>query len=321
MKFPLNVQKSAARAGKVTGGDKVKLSLLLGIALFAGINLFTIPFFSSMGIPWYIPFSIIGILYGMIFVLVFRFAVFKENDKLAEYEGFSSDSFAKYYGIRNIDSGETLENKVPIFEFGNGTHVVGLVLRYGSNDDSKAVQTRMALEEIYNIIGKQNLDFSYICSTEDFSKSKEYAEYMRKSRKIKDMKLAKPVIDMAQMAVNIAEESSNVETSTILIRTRSNYQKYELESVLKSIMKVLTDLRTCFRSVEFLSKNSYLELIEDFYELEAIDLSLMRLRGSEELDKDYQSLIQVYQLTAKTGKKLINSEVLEKAVSTPRKIN
>jgi hypothetical protein len=321
--FPLDVQKSAAQASKLVGREKTKLIVFGTIFVNVAVALLTVPFFSSVGISAWFPITIQLLIMATLGWFIFRFFVFKESEKLRERKGYSSDSFSKFFFFRNLDSGENLDVPkfdVPVYEYDNGSAVFVLRLRFGSNDTPKSINTRNALTEIFRILAKENLEFRQIVTPEDFSQSPEARAYMAKVSAIPNKKLAKRMLDITQAALEHSAAMSNTDMIHILVRTKSNYQKYELDSIVRKVLGCLFTNRTAFRSVDFLNKKALVDFLRDFYGLEGIDLALMRIKSREEMDSDYKNIVEIHQLIASNGKALTNKEAIEKAIVSVRPI-
>lgn len=321
MKFPLDVQKTSSEAGKVIGKEKVKLTVFGIIFINFFIAFLTIPFFTSLGISWIWPVLLQLFVFSVIFIFIFRFFIFKEAEKLREHKGSLSDSFSKYVFFRNLDANDIVKlprRNVPVFEFINGSHVVVLAFRFGINDNERSINTRNVFTKVYNLLGSYNLEVRETTGPEDFSDSPEAREYMQKMSNIENTKLAKDMLEIVQIAFDISDSESNVDMLYLEIKTRSNYQRYELDFILQNVFKMFEEVKTCVRIIEPLDKKELVKYFQVFYGLEAIDLSLMKAMNIDE--NDYKRMIQIYKLYSAEGKVLVNKEVMDKALATSKPI-
>jgi uncharacterized protein (UPF0332 family) len=321
--FPWDVSKQAAQAGKIIGKEKGRLMIFAFVVLNGMIAFFTVPFFTSLGISWWVPISLQTILVLLIMFTLFRFVIFREGDKLREWNSFSSDSFAKYFYLRNLDSHESIElqkTRISVFQYANGSSVFVLRLRYGSNSEERSNNTKSAMTRLHNWLSKSNLEFTEYTGTEDFSTSYEARYHMDKLSKVPDKRLARAVIDLFNTSLEICENESNVDVKYIRVRTKSNYQRYELDYIISECIRILSSSRTVFRSTEFLDKTELLGFLTDFYGLEGIDIGLMKIRSMDDPDIQNGSIVDIYQLVSEDGKTFTDSEVLNEHIVTARKM-
>lgn len=322
MLFPQDVHKISSQASKLGGGEKARL-VIGGIVVANFLIAVTIlPFFTSMGIHWLYPIGIQFLLTFFIGVFVFRIFIFKEDEKLIEYDEKLKDSFSKYYYLRNLDSTEPMEVgdvTVPVFEFDNGSLMTVIRFRFGANDADKSRSNRNVFTEIYNILGSNGLEFRQIISKEDFSSTPEAKRYLQDISGISDKKLAKSMMDIAHELYNMSDTYSNIDVIDLMIRTTYNYQKYELDRVLSKIFGTINESPAGFKIVSPLDKKELLDFFRKFYGLEAIDLSLMRVREETSLEDIKRTMVEVYQIVDSEGRVYTNKES-SKVISLPRRI-
>jgi hypothetical protein len=322
MLFPQDVNKIVSNASKLGGGEKVRL--VIGGTIVANflIAITVIPFFQSLGVSWIYPLSIQIFLMVFIGIFIFRIFVFKEDEKILEYDQKMKDSFSKYYYLRNLDSLEPLKVRkisVPVFEFDNGSLMTVIRFRFGSNDDKKAKLNRNALTEVYRILGGNGLEFRQIVSKENFSETQEAKRYLEDLSRISDKKLAKTMLDIAQNLYNLSDLYSNVDVIYLEIRTKYSYQRHEFDEVLERVFEALQENSAGFKEVTPLDKKELLNFFRDFYGLEAIDLSLMRVREETSLEDIRTMLVEVYQLVDSEGRVFTNKDSM-KSIHLPRRI-
>ena len=321
MVFPEDVQTMSNNASKLSLGDKTRVifwGIILGNAF---LLLFLIPLLGTMGVSWWYPVVVLVAVETFIGVYVVRIFVFKEDEKIQEYNDRMTDSFLKFYALRNVDADETLKirgTNVPIYEYNNGSIKAVFRFRFGANDDARKMNNVRVFQEIYRIAGENNLEIRQYTSKEEFSKSPEAILYRKKISAIKDRQLGKTMVDIFQNLLDTSDQLSNVDVVNIIIRTKYNYQKYTLGEVVDKILNTISNYATSFRSVDVLYKKSLLELYKDFYGLEVIDPGLMKVR--HRVEADYNKYVEVYQFIDSNGKVLINKTVVDKTIETARKI-
>ena len=302
MIFPQNVYHSVSGSGGMTDADKNRFYaqmivffgsiFLLGACWICYKYLHISPWFAFLGG------LVIVVLVGISF---FRFVVFDEQSKIHEYKAQSSDNFAKYVQVRKGSTAVLEINgfKVPVFEFLSGNNFCVLQLRYGSNDTAKAKNTQFLMEQIFHSIAMHNLQFRTIETTENFLNSVELDRYSKRLNQVSDKRLAFHLMKTLKLVTGAVEDLNNTSTLFIMIQTQYNFQLPQLESCVKEIMSSVQGVRNAFRSVSFLNWNKLMEFYREFYSLEAIDLSTMRVMALAEENADalaFSDVVNVYQL-------------------------
>ena len=317
MLYPLDVHKRTSDAGKLVAKDKsnfiVMMTIIANVAFFFFISTIFKKFL-GLGIGWAILVQLI--LGSIIGSLIFRFWIFDEDEKIREYNGYGSDSFAPYYGMRkdvvdDLDIG--LGRTVNIFEYVNGTALAVIRLRYGSNSNEKARETADTFTRIFRTIASYGFEFRTVVMTEDFEYTDEYEALIKRLNGISDTNLSATMLNIAETILKKSHEESNVDVMYLLVRTRTNVQKYDLDTGIKSLVHIMTQGRTAFRSVEFLDKEQLKNFQREYYGLEAMDLSLLKaIKPDMETLEEYMKLVKVCEIEATDGTKFVNKKVIEK---------
>lgn len=313
MVFPHNVYCSVSGNGGMSESDKNKFYGQM-IAFF-GVILF-------LGGCWvcykYLRISVwFAFLGGLAIILCigvsfFRFVVFDEQAKIYEYKSQSSDNFAKYVQIRK-DATFTLDvngYKVSIFEFINGNNFCVIQLRYGSNDKVKSRNTQYLMEQYFHTIAAHNLEFRTIEATENFANSVEIDRYSKRLNKIQDKTLAIYLMKVLRLINTTVESMNNTSTLYLVIQTQRNYQLPQLESCIRSMIADTQSSRNALRTVEFLNWAKLMEFYREFYSLEAIDLSTMRVMAlaGEEDTPAFANVVGLYQFTTEDNRTLTTNK-------------
>ena len=306
MIFPNDVHKRAANAHKLLAQDKN--SIIMQIFIIANIICFFIfrfifNTFLSLSTGWAILAQIV--LFFVIGVMLFRFVIFKEDEKLQDYKDQQSDSFARYLHIRkdNIDITKINNESVSVLEYTNGSVMSTILFKFGSNDDNLARSTKEVLQAIYGVISSYNFEFRTVSLPEVFSNSKEYNKHLEQINCIKNKKLSYFLKRISEQSLTIANTSSSTNVLYLMIRSKIPGEKEQLICIIKEILKILLENVTCFRSIEFLNKDSLLEFFREFYGIEAIDLAMMKaIELSSDIENDYKKLITLYSLQSTDNK-------------------
>lgn len=309
MIYPLNVHKEMRDAGKATGQDWTRftgLLALIAIVLLYFLYDFVIGLMIGKSVPW------VAVLLSLasVFVVgyyVFRFFIFHEDEKMMEYKGQEHDTFARYVKVRKDtdNSLEIMHKKIACFEYSNGSAFSVLQLKFGGNDNLRSKNTFLLFKQIVHIIGEHGLEFRTFDLAEDFFKSSEYTNYAAALNKIPDKDLRYTMVHITDYMLEVSKEQSNVPTVYVQIVAQNSYKQDDLEQALKQIMILLNKTKTAVRDAHFLNLKRLLEFWEQFYSMEVIDLSAMKvLEMNEDGNFDYSSVANVSEFLLSNGKML-----------------
>lgn len=315
MIFPIDINKRIANKRRIAGDNLIQL--ITTIAVVGN-------FFGIMVINWLVQ-SFLGGGLGLSLVIllaidvfaavfVFRFFIFDENAKAAEYMNADSDSFAKYMNVRKdfshkIDLGG---KKVSIIEFANGSASCTLEFRYGSNDNEKSRQTNEVFRQMFKTAALFGFEARACVMSEDFSKSNEFENYSRIINAIPEQKLKDAMTVASSAVLKYSEEHCNVDCIRFTVRSMTNYSRAEIETVLKKILSIIQENYTAFRSVKVLDIESMLEFYREFYGIAAIDLSMMKtIELSDSFNEAYNRVVSVYGIETTDGEFYSSKSVKE----------
>lgn len=306
MIYPFDVHKRVQNSSRVSSEDIARFAFILfiigSIILFFVLH-FVYTTMLGLGMFWVVVTEIA--VMSIIGSIVFRMLIFKEDEKLEEYQNQTTDTFAKYVYVRK-DAETTLDvlnGKLTCFEYTNGSPFCVLQFKFGSNDNDKAPRTQAVLRGIFHICAENQLDFRTVDSVENFENSTEYANQVRRLNAIPDKKLAKHLLSVAQKALDTCKDNSMVSTLYLVIGATSNYKIGDLEAGLRQIFALILSKRSAFRSINALNFEQLMEFYRDFYGLEVMDLSMMRVIAlAEDVNTNYENVVSIYRLEATTGK-------------------
>lgn len=273
--YPNDVDRITQKASGATDADKNRVYLtFVGLANFIGV--FLIPqFLGKFGIPVPVALFIqVGINIAVA-VPIFRIFVFKEKERIREYNSYTTDSFAKFFKVGKETACKVNVRgygDVDIFEYENGQHLACLKIRYGSNDDIKKEKTYETFKRLYAYLASQEMEFKVVAMNENFKDSKELNAYVNKLNKSDHRDLNLRILNH----VLEYSEGTNVVTKVIEIKTRKKHQIYEMGRILSGVLDCISIKKTAFRSVEFLNHKQFVEFCREYYGLEAIDLSMVK---------------------------------------------
>ena len=326
MIFPNDVHKRIQNQSKIAGENKTQLIItvfVLGNVFgFIGIRWFLVTFFGAPESAVILTHLTIALF---VFVFVFRFLIFNENEKKKEFKGEESDSFAKYMYLRkDVIHDSSIGNKyVHFFEYVNGTSTCTLEFRFGSNDDNKADMSKEILDRIIGAVLNNGFEYRLVCMPEDFSNSHEFKEHVNMVNGIKDTGLRNAVMQITDGIMTTSYRECNVDVIYLTIRSVTNFQKYDLEMLTRTITGIIGNYVSAFRSVEFLNIDQLLEFYREFYRIAAIDLAMMKtIELAKDVDVDFGSIVQLFSVTSDTGKTfLVNANENNVFSTTERRIN
>lgn len=303
MIFPQNVHKLIQDKHKIAGDNKIQLIIFL-LVIGNVFGFFALEFLMSLiapGAPLGAVLGIQAVLFCLVMVLVFRFAIFDENSKKQEYQGQKSDSFTRYMFIQK-DNVTKAQNGVEIFEFMNGSAVFALQFRFGSNDDIKAKGTADFYKRFMNLISQYGFESRCIVGSEDFSTSDEYQHHIDMINEIADVEMRKTMLTITDAIMKESHAHSHVDTVYVMVHSIYNYQKADLELFLRNLVNLIEDSNTAFRTIHFLNFEDLLELYRYFYGIAAIDLATMKtISLASDISEDFSRVIRIISLTGSSG--------------------
>lgn len=323
MIFPQDVHKLIQDKNRIAGDNKVQLIIVLFV-LGNVFGFFGLSFVLSFIVPeatLSVTLTIQGILLVIIGIFVFRFAIFDENAKKREYQGQQSDSFTRYMYIRK-DAITKAQNNINVYEYSDGSAMFAVEFRFGSNDDSKARGTSQFYMDFLKLISMYGFESRTLIMSEDFRTSKEFQHHMDTINAIEDVDTRRTLLMMSNTIFDLSYELSNVDSVYVLVRSVYNYQKADLELLLRNFVKLIEDSFTAFRSISFLEFDQLLELYRNFYGIAAIDLAMMKtVTLAVDISEDFNNVIKILSLTGESGK-TYNTKHTENLVSvSEQKLN
>ncbi|WP_304427975.1 hypothetical protein [uncultured Clostridium sp.] len=301
MKYPINIKSELNREQLKKQDTKtfiIYMSIIGVIGLVFLINYLFKRFIPRF--PFILSLLISLVISFLVFFIIFKYFIFKEDEKLKKLEKQNSESFARFYSLsKDVKERVKLPNnqEVPIFEYKDGNYAFVLEFKFGSNSNRYTVdQTFKCLENIMNVLCKNNYYFQVIVSPEDFIKSNEYANYIAKvSSADVDKNYTNTMLNIINNMVSESKHTTNVNTISIIARTRASYQKHSINLVMHNILDTIWTYRTGFRSVEFLDGFKYRDFLTSFYGLGAIDLSKYETESNDlALKEKYARIIRLY---------------------------
>lgn len=320
MKYPLDVHKRASQAGQLNSEDKAKFIVMMTIIVFVVSLIGVITIFRKflgLGIGWAVLVQLV--LFLLIGSFIFRHFIFKEDERKREFQGYESDSFARIYNMRKdaVEETEVLDKKINVFEYSNGSAMFCICLKYGSNDNRKSQNTLEMFTEIFRVLSRNGLEYRTTTMPEDFENSVEYEALIADVEDIEYRELSEAMLNIVNTLMEESNKRSNVDITYIMVRTRSNYQRYELEDVISRILTILRGNVSCIRSIDFLDKFHLYEFFKTFYGIEAIDLSMVKaLNITEGIDEEFKSIVKLYQLRSVSGKTLTDKKIIDSVLET-----
>lgn len=306
MIFPIDVHRKATNTKKLVGQDRT--AVFMQLFFFANVVCFfvlRVVLSSLIGAGIVVVLIVQLAIFIVVGITLFRYVVFREDEKIREYNNYEGDSFTKYLYLRK-DSEEVFDInklKVCVFEYENETATCTMCFRFGSNDNVKAKHTRLALEHIIGLVNSMGFEIRFVNMPENFKNSIEFKQHVAGINSVEDKNLAKNLRDILDENLKTSYAECNVDVMYMTIRSVASYQRYELESVLRGILKTLEESVNCFRSVTFLEMDELLEFYKEFYTVAAIDLARMRaLDLAGDLDDRYKKVVALYSLRSTEGK-------------------
>lgn len=319
MIFPADVYKGTEESNKMVGENRLQLFMILFV--FGGIGLFFVLLhvfqtYLHAGLKATILAEFVIML--LIGVTAYRLYVFREDEKKQEYENRNNDSFARYMFLQK-DSRKDIETRAQtfhLFEYNNGAITCTLEFKYGSNDSMRAEATRDCLQSIVHTMALYGFDTRFSIMSEDFGDSLDFKSYMNTLNGIEDINLRKCNIAIAEEALRLTDNYSNVEVMYLTISARSTYQLEELRVALLDCFKSIRSAATAFRSVRCLDLQEIIDFYRHYYCIQAIDLSMMRAIALSDVESEFASIVKTVVLFGESGAQYSNMKDIEKQFNT-----
>lgn len=315
--FPQDVDRLVTDARTMSGGEKAKAYFGIIIGANIGISFISVPFFTQLGVPTWVPLLAQTILSLMLFIFIYRMFVFKENEKMQEISDGLTDSFSKYCYLRNMDTGEVIKasnRDIKLFELDNGATVFYLRFLYGEVSDKKSIGTRDLYEQLFRIFGEYRVDVNSVVSEEVFEDSNEHAMLLHQVSSIDDPKLSRIMQETTRRILEDTNDLACVDCVTLRIKTRVGYQRYIIDEMMNRVFSEIDKSTNSFRSVQVLMKEELLDYFKSFYRLSAIDLASMKIRVSKGEDDSFRKYVQILSIidehgVTRTRKSLESNEI------------
>lgn len=311
MIFPKDINKRIADKSKIAGDNKVQLAFTL---FFLGnfFGFFVAGWINRMlfGGGFWTTVLILVVLNLIVGVFVFRYLIFDEDAKVQEYKNAENDSFSKYVKIRKDVEHvlKTPEGKVNATEYANGSVAFTVELKFGSNDNRLAESTRAVLQDLMHAAHRANFETRVCIAPENFGRSQEYEDYTRQVNAVESQKLRNALIRMSEAIMTEHRRRGNASSIYITVHSLSNYQRAELEGVLKEFLKIFDENVTAFRSIRFLNQEDLIQFFIDFYGVSAIDLATARAVDlAKSIDEDFRNIVKLVSLQATDGSKFVGN--------------
>ena len=319
MIFPMDVYKSTEESGKMVGENRLQLFTIL--MTFGSIGLFFVLLhvfqtYLNAGLKATILTELV--IVGLVGVTLYRFFVFREDEKKIEYENRNNDSFARYMFLQKDSKKDidTRESTFHLFEYDNGAITCTLEFRYGSNDAVRAQETRECLQKIVHTLTLYGFDTRFTVMAEPFGDSLDFQEYMRTLNSIEDVNLRKCNIAIAEEALRLTDKYSNVDIMYLTISARSAYQLEELRIALVDCFRAVRNAATGFRSVRCLDLQEIIDFYRNYYGIQAIDLSMMKTIAMADAENEFAAMVKAVMLVGESGARYSNMKSINKQLET-----
>lgn len=313
--YPIKVYDSSVDRSKETREQGIQSAIgLLALGSLLAFLFLNSVLKSTFGLSSFWAFLIVLLVIGVIAIYVFRFGIFKEDDKLEEFNQEESDNLGKFYEILNgvEDYIKVGSKKVPCYKYSNGRYAVCLKLRHGSSSQLQRVGTKGFMEDIANILGRCSLSYKQLTMGEHYIDTPEYDEHVRKLNNMDNKKLQQSLIRITEHQIEKSEEKSLVDVTYIIIYAKSSYQKYAIASAVHDILKEYRRTKTVFRDYFFLTHKEYIEVCKEYYGVDVIDLSTIRATTpNKDILMNYKHLVGTVNVETTDGRKINYEKVLQ----------
>ena len=304
MKYIYDVYAKTRRGKRASDADKAKV--IMAILLFINIAFLFLgaQYIIAIGIPLILIILIQIFIYIFICLQIFRFMVFREQDREIE----ELDLFLPYYKIRpNFTKMENYFTQYNMYELKNNSYFSVICLKFGRNNEEKAKSTEAFLNKIQDYIHERNLKCRFVVMTENFAESEDAANILTTANSIKETRLRTTQLAIYNEILRFSEKNSTAVCIYLMIYAPSSFYKDDLEDTIVNILSLYEKEQsmTAFRSLSFLEESSMLDFLKQFYGMSAIDISLSKVQYNM-LDSDILKSIIVYRILSNNGKVYVN---------------
>lgn len=317
--YPNRVYDAVNDRAKQTKMEGFKSGMSL-LCIFSVIGFFALSALlqNVFGISGFWALLIVLIFVLLIAVTVFRFFIFKEDDKLEEFENEDWSNLGRYFQLVNDTEDVEVFGKleVPMYKFMGGQFAVCLRLPHGSCDAVKRKETKFFMEDIATIIYKNNLSYKQIIMDENFTESREWRNYTNRLNNMQDSNMKKYAIEIADFVGKTAEDRSRVDCTFIIIYGKNAYEKQYMAAAVYEILAEFNKTNTVFRSIDLLKYLDFINVCIRYLGIDTLDLSTVRATGvNAKVLAQYYDLVQTVEVETTDDYKIVYDSSLTKKIA------
>lgn len=320
--YPSRVYDAGVDHAKETKEQGFRSALiLLGMGCVAAFLIISSILKSTFGLSSFWAFILVGLVISIIGVYIFRFFIFKEEDKLEEFSNEESDNLGKYFNLLTgqesyIDMGQF---RIPFYKYSNGSFAICMKLRHGSTTVDKKYNTRRVMMQVADIIGRYKLNYKQLIKEENFQESNEYKAYIDKINNIKDERFRGVIREIATYNFEKSKAESLVDCTYLIIKAKNAYQREQIGRAILEIKSLFDRTPTVYRDYSFLDFNEYIELCREYFGVDVIDLTTIRTTTPDrDVLSAYRNLVYTVEVILDRGKSISYDDKFEKPFITPK---
>lgn len=318
MRYIKDVYAKTKRGGKMSDADKAKVLMGGLLTVNIGMTVLGAQFIMALGIPFIVIILLQSVLYFFICIQIFRFLVFREQDRDME----ESDLFLPYYKLRSgTFKIKNYYTEYERFELKNGSFFCAVTFKFGMNDSKRAEYTERFLDKVQDLIHERNLLCRFIVMNENFSDSEEASVMLDQANSVKEPQLRMTQLSIYNEVIRFVERNGAAPCIYLMIYAQSDFHKDTLEDVMAQVCALYDTEKslTAFRKMENLDEFKVLSLFKQFYGLAAIDLSLSRVQYHN-VHTDILKSITVYRIITE-DQKIYSNKIFDKISTGVKFIN
>ena len=326
MIYPFDVHEALISQEKGSSGDKAKFFFGMGlIGLILMIVVVGWFFKSVLHLNPIFAIIVVAIIFIYLIWKLFAIFIFKEGEKIDEFEGYGGDNFGKFCSLK-LDEMETINYRalsmVPCFKYSNGVTMVTIGFKYGSNDEFKARNTRKAFAKLFNMLGEYKIPFHTITMDENYLNSIECERLRAVVNKDDgdDSDLGKVMLDISNRYLDICENESHLDTTYFVIQTAGINQTYAFQQMLLGFIRYLQKLNnqsTAYRNIFLAGHEEMSSLLKEYYGLQVLDLSMIKAMDLAGRDRESLESISMLRIELEDGTVLnTNKKFVEPTTET-----
>lgn len=275
--FPINVHESLAASGGLKKSEKNGIIISFWVFLNGLLVWFLAGWLRQVLPGHYIWVTLAIELVIQLTLGVFLLRIIMDESTAVSELSSDGNSFSKYFGIyHEIIADDSSAYPFDVIEMVDGSYAVYIQCLLGYNTSKASTTTYEVNKHIVSILNKSSMPYKVLYMNEKFSNSTAAEKLRKVVAGVEDPRLFGVYRDIVQRLLFIANEESNVLSTTFIVYAKTRIQKEELGGLVNNILSSVFGEDTAYREVSTLSYEDIVELYRTYYKLDVLDMGLIR---------------------------------------------